>query len=72
MTRKRQIKSPTPIPAGAFFLNPETESGYAPDAGTNRTDIIIPTLNWRSKLTHITPRIAQHMIFKGTNLIKTK
>jgi hypothetical protein len=50
------------------FINPITAATYTPRAGQADVDIIMPTLNWRSKLSRITPRIAEHLLAKGTNL----
>jgi hypothetical protein len=36
------------------------------------TNVVVPALNWRSKLSQLTPRVAEHMIANGSGLVKRK
>ena len=69
MPRKNK---PTPVAAPAeraFFINPETERLYVPLAGRADTNIILPSISWRSTLSHNTPRVAELLLLQGSNLI---
>ncbi len=54
------------------FINPVVAAAYTPRPGQADTDIIIPKLSWRSKLSRITPRVAEHLLAGGTNLFTKK
>jgi len=52
------------------FVNPEVQKRYRAHTGQADTEIIIPRLGWRSKLSRITPRIAEEMLAGGTNILE--
>jgi hypothetical protein len=54
------------------FVNPEVDRRFTTRPQQGDCDIRIPKLNWRSKLSRITPRIAEAMIANGSNLIVAK
>lgn len=52
------------------FVNPEVAAKYRTRAGQYDTEIIVTQIQWQSKLSRITPRVAEIMIQSGTNLIE--
>lgn len=54
------------------FINPVMNDLYQLRPGQADCDIKIPTLGWRSKLSRITPRVAEVMLQNGTNLFTRK
>lgn len=54
------------------FINPVMNQEYQIRAGQADCDVIITRLNWRSKLSRITPRVAEFMLQAGTNLFTRK
>jgi hypothetical protein len=54
------------------FVNPIMNERYQLRPGQSDCDVIIVGLQWRSKLSRITPRVAEFMIDKGTNIITRK
>jgi hypothetical protein len=55
-----------------LFLNPSMNEQYQLRPGQGDCDVIIYRLGWRSKLSRITPRVAEFMLQNGTNLFKRK
>lgn len=54
------------------FLNTEVEKRYRAQDGAMDCEIVLPAIGWRSKLSRITPRIAERLIAQGSNLILKK
>jgi hypothetical protein len=54
------------------FINPIMNDLYQLRSGQADCDIRIPSLGWRSKLSRITPRVAEVMLQNGTNLFTRK
>jgi hypothetical protein len=54
------------------FVNKYMQDHFETHPDQMDTNIIVPELNWRSKLSRITPRVAEHLISIGSGLIKKK
>lgn len=54
------------------FINDKMNELYLIRTGQHDCNVIVPKLDWVSKLSRITPRVAEHMLAHGTNLITRK
>jgi hypothetical protein len=72
MPRNKRVKSPSPGSGPGFFINVEVERIYRPTNAHSDPNLVLPALNWRSRLSQITPRVAAQMMEQGTQLIVKK